>query len=133
MSAAIGPAARKRTTAHLESYQWKPGQSGNPIGRRLGSRNKLSEDFLKALQADFEAHGVEAIEAVRTKRPQDYLKIIASLLPAKSELDVSIGPSPELKVALSEFAADYTAVRDAMQRIGVSPVMIEAVTIEEDE
>ena len=112
---------------------FQPGVSGNPAGRPIGSRNKLSEAFLKALEADFQIHGATAIEDVRTKRPQDYLKVIASLLPRGLELDVSVGPSPELKLALSEFAADYSAVKDAMARIGVSPVMIEAITVEEDD
>ena len=26
---------------HLKKYSWKPGESGNPNGRPLGSKNKL--------------------------------------------------------------------------------------------
>jgi hypothetical protein len=58
---------------------WKPGQSGNPAGRPKGARSKLSEDFFKALAADFETHGVATIIAMRTERPGDYAKMIASL------------------------------------------------------
>lgn len=58
-------------------HQFKPGNPGRP----KGSRNKLGEDFIKAMQEDFHEHGVAAIETVRTERPHEYLKVIASLLP----------------------------------------------------
>lgn len=72
---------KKNPAAHLEQYKWQPGQSPNPAGRPKGSRNKLSESFLAAMSDDFEQHGVEVIEKVRIERPQDYLKIIASIVP----------------------------------------------------
>jgi hypothetical protein len=39
------------------------------------------ELFLLALQKDFEANGIAAVERVRNERPADYLKVIASLIP----------------------------------------------------
>lgn len=60
---------------------WKSGQSGNPGGRPKGSRNKLGEAFLEALHNDFQEHGIEAVETVRTEKPDQYLKVIASILP----------------------------------------------------
>lgn len=66
---------------------WQPGQSGNPKGRTKGARNKLGEAFLDALQADFAEHGVAAIQKVRTDRPHEYLKVVASILP--KELNVN--------------------------------------------
>ena len=68
---------KKQKPAHL----FKPGQSGNPLGWPKGSRNKLSEDFIAAMAADFEEHGVTAITSVRAERSGDYLKIIASIVP----------------------------------------------------
>jgi hypothetical protein len=61
--------------------QWQPGQSGNPKGRPLGSRNKLNEKFILALHDDFTKHGPAVIEKVRETRPEIYLKVIASILP----------------------------------------------------
>ena len=60
---------------------WKPGQSGNPAGRPRGSRNKLGEDFIAALAADFIEHGPMVIEKVRVEHPMAYLKLIASVIP----------------------------------------------------
>lgn len=67
-------------TGHL-SPKWQPGQSGNPAGRPKGSRNKLGEEFIAALYEDFKANGTSVIETVRAEKPDQYLKVIASILP----------------------------------------------------
>jgi hypothetical protein len=67
---------------------FEPGNNANPKGRPKGSRNKLGEDFLKALHDDFTAHGISAIAEVREKTPHHYMKVIASILP--KELNIRI-------------------------------------------
>lgn len=69
----------------LVPYHYKPGQSGNPAGRPKGARSKLAELTLQRLLADFDLHGVEAIEEVRKKNPSHYLAAIVSLLPKQQE------------------------------------------------
>lgn len=64
---------------------WKAGQSGNPAGRPKGARSKLSEQFLKDMLADFEQHGAATIAAVRQDKPDQYLKVVASILPKEIE------------------------------------------------
>lgn len=82
------PAAEK-LPAHLrDDLKFKPGKSGNPNGRPKGSRNALGEAFLEAMHDDFKAHGVEAIQKVRDEKPDQYLKVIASILP--KDLNVNI-------------------------------------------
>lgn len=65
----------------FEPFAWQPGQSGNPLGRPKGSRNKLGEAFIEALHDDFKEHGVEAIQKVRAEKPDQYLKVVASVIP----------------------------------------------------
>jgi hypothetical protein len=64
---------------------WQPGQSGNPAGRPKGSRAKLAEDFCKALMEDFAKDGATAIVTMRTEKPNEYARMIASLLPKEVE------------------------------------------------
>jgi hypothetical protein len=64
---------------------WQPGQSGNPAGRPKGARSKLGEEFLKAMLADFEQHGAVVISTVREEKPDQYLKVVASILPKEIE------------------------------------------------
>jgi hypothetical protein len=69
--------------------KFQPGQSGNPAGRPLGAKSKLTEDFLSALHEDFTENGKAAIVAARTEKPDQYLKVIASLVPKDVNLSVN--------------------------------------------
>lgn len=66
---------------------------GNP-GRPKGARNKLGEAFLSALHDDFNEHGVEAIAKVRDEKPDQYLKVIASILP--KDLNITVNKFDDL-------------------------------------
>ena len=67
-------------------HLFKPGQSGNPKGREKGSRNKLGEEFIQKLYADFQEHGEAAIVQVRTEKPDAYLKVISGILPKELKI-----------------------------------------------
>jgi len=70
---------------------FQPGQSGNPKGRPMHSRQRLSEQFINALGEDFELHGVSAIRRMRKCKPDAYVRVVADLLPknVKVEADAS--------------------------------------------
>lgn len=83
-------AAADNTAPKQRGVPFKPGQSGNPAGRPKGARQKLGEDFLNALRDDFEANGPAVIQAVRSEKPDQYLKVIASILPKEIELSADV-------------------------------------------
>jgi hypothetical protein len=56
-------------------------------GRKKGTRNKLSADFVAELAAAFEERGAEAIQIVITERPHEFLRIIAAILPKEFEIN----------------------------------------------
>ncbi|TPJ75998.1 hypothetical protein FJ419_20115 [Mesorhizobium sp. B2-6-2] len=52
-----------------------------PCPRPKRSRRTLVDDFAAALRADFRAHGAGVIAAVRAEKPEQYLKVVLTLLP----------------------------------------------------
>jgi hypothetical protein len=75
-----GEQAKPDKTRHLKPA-WKPGESGNPAGRPLGSRNKLSESVIQDIAADWAIGGPETIARVRMTDPATYFRVVASILP----------------------------------------------------
>lgn len=88
------PAARKLPAHKRDDLKFQPGQSGNPKGRTKGSRNKLGESFLEDMYADWQQHGTEVIEAVRKDKPEQYLKVVASILP--KDLNINVNQMDEM-------------------------------------
>ena len=70
------------------SASWKPGQSGNPAGRPRGSKDAITKEFLDTLTADFKKHGAAVVEGARERNPNEYLRVIASILPKDQNLRV---------------------------------------------
>ena len=104
-----------------EKHQpWKPGESGNLLGRPKGSRNKIEKDFLAELAADFaeldengRKRGRTAIAEMRETKPADYVRAIVTLMP--KELNVNQNPlgeltDDELEDAISLIRASLEAV-----------------------
>jgi hypothetical protein len=100
----------EKKLANLKVF--KPGSewTGNAKGRPRGSRNKLGEDFIAAMHADFEAHGADTIKRVREERPADYVKVIAGILP--KELNVTTNALEELSD--DDLAAGIAALQSVL-------------------
>ncbi|WP_456756543.1 DUF5681 domain-containing protein [Bradyrhizobium sp. USDA 4461] len=60
---------------------WKPGQSGNPLGRPQGARSKFSEAACADALADWTAHGKKTLARVRQDDPSTYLRVLFSIIP----------------------------------------------------
>jgi hypothetical protein len=58
-------------------------------GRRVGSRNKLTEAFATDLRLAWERDGASVLERVARDEPGTLLKVVASLMPRDVDIDVS--------------------------------------------
>lgn len=83
---------------------FQKGQSGNPAGRKPGSRQKLSDNLLATIAADFAKHGQKTLDRVRETDPTGYMKIVVSLVP--KELAIGDGEGGPLTVVIRKIASD---------------------------
>jgi len=103
------------------------GVSGNPGGKPVQSRNRITGALLAALADDFDEHGQSAIVACREQTPARYLAIVASLLPKQleiaqekpvremtsEELEAEIAWTLERALAQEQFEKDWYAAQAA--------------------
>jgi Family of unknown function (DUF5681) len=67
---------------------WKPGQSGNPKGRPVGSRQKIAEQLLTAFAAVLDEDPVVALRELKQNDPAKFWTIASGLLPKETLLSV---------------------------------------------
>lgn len=82
---------------------FQKGRSGNPGGKPVNARNRITTAFLEVLAADFAKHGKRAIEAAREADPMGYMKVCAALCPR--DVNHSLDASQTLLDALRHRAA----------------------------
>lgn len=68
-------------TKQVPATAWKPGQSGNPAGRPIGARARISEKLLADLATVWEAHGQSVLERLALTDPGKLAQIAYGLLP----------------------------------------------------
>ncbi len=100
---------------------WRPGQSGNPSGRPIGSRSAFSSAFLSDLMAVWQEHGRETMVHCAKHDPSLFFGICSRVLP--KDVAVSItertpgGLAPDdWQLVLAMLDATKTALPDASSR-----------------
>ena len=90
---------------------------GNKIGakggRVLGSRNRLANEYVMALQRAFKRHGADCIERVAKNDPAKFLTILSAIMP--KEVLSKIEVSADIDIAIKQ-----SAVLDAYRALGAN-------------
>ena len=91
-------AGHPNAIAGLAPTMWKPGVSGNPGGRPVGTQLKINKKFLNDLLKVYEVKGKKAIEDMCDKDPSAFVRVLASLLPKEMNLNIKENPFDGLSV-----------------------------------
>lgn len=83
-------------------------------GRPKGSRNKLGEAFLADMLEDWSNHGPAVIAEVRAEKPDQYLKVVASILP--KELNLRVGEFDDMTD--DELARELASISQQLVALG---------------
>ena len=93
----------------------KPGETLNPGGKPVNSRNRLQGKFLRAIADDFELHGLEAIQRMREEKPERYIECIAALMPKEFAQTSPLDGYTEEEIDNAIAAVEATIVAKAQQ------------------
>jgi hypothetical protein len=98
-------------------------------GRKRGSRNLLSEQFLGDLHDAWKRHGKAVLEAAAKEEPVAFLKVVAGVMPRLIDIDASVSVHSELTIEARDFAEAYKRWGQFIGAKGVP--LIEAEVVED--
>ena len=112
------------TPTRTKGGQFAKGHRGYG-GRKLGSRNRLSESFLADLHKTWLKHGKKVLDRVAETAPETFLRVCATVLPKAMEIDgvLNVEHHSTLHVEARDFAEAYQRWGAV---IGARPPLIEA-------
>lgn len=102
------PAIGKALVVHGRPIE--KGQVLNPLGRPIGSRNKLTEAFLKDLHEIWEEGGIEMLRYLGKNDPRSIVAACVALVPKSIEVDATqrIYQVRETPLTPDEWAAKHS-------------------------
>jgi Family of unknown function (DUF5681) len=69
-------------------HRWRPGETGNPKGRPIASRQKIAESLLAEFRDALDSGDPDALKRLKADDPGAFYKIAAGLLPRETSLKV---------------------------------------------
>ena len=84
------------------------GQSGNPAGRPIGARNKVSALFMENVYDQWQKYGIEALKKAAQEEPMQFCKMMAGLVPKETNNTTDIQVS--FLDALKRISSDEPAI-----------------------
>ena len=104
-----------------KSPQWKPGVSGNPAGKPIGTRHAFSQGFIRDFALVWQEEGLEAVRKVGRRSPESFVAMAAKVCPADVRISIEQstgGLSPQDWMLVQEVvSAVKAALPDAGRRL----------------
>lgn len=134
MSAANNPVSEKpkpRNPGWANVRPAKKGEVRNPLGRGIGSRNKLADAFIADVHDKWQVQGPAVLDETIKRKPWEFVKIVAGLMPQKLEITSKFQSLPDAELrdslarALRELAPGANAGA-SRGRLGDQARIIEA-------
>ena len=90
---------------------WKPGQTGNPNGRPVGSRSAFSQAYVRDFQTVWDESGIDAIREMAKKNPSGFVAVASKLIPQQVSLDMQASLPGNLSLE------DWQLLREVIQAV----------------
>ena len=68
--------------------KWQPGQSGN-ISGRSSIQQRLDQAFRRNVFQMWREHGQRCLEQMIANRPEEFCKLVASMLPRQTHMEIN--------------------------------------------
>jgi hypothetical protein len=102
MSGAENPVLEKPKPRNPGWSNIKPARKGevrNPLGRGIGSRNKLADAFIADVHDKWQVQGPAVLDETIKRKPWEFVKIVAGLMPQKLEITSKFQSLPDAELA----------------------------------
>lgn len=96
-----------------EDGTFPPGVSGNPGGRPKGARCKFGEAFVLDFAEDWAKNGKAALESLRGKSIEGYVRVGCAILPKVIEFD---DETKEILAAAAGVQIDFNKIREKLDK-----------------
>ena len=116
-----------RTDRNERTGRFLTGNNGG--GRKVGSRNRLGEQFITDLYREWENSGASALKRMAADEPAQFVKVVAQILPREIDATLTV-EHMELFAQARNFAE---AFRLAQRYIGADPDDPELIEVEADD
>lgn len=93
----------------------KKGAVLNPKGRPVGARSKLQESFLADCYKLWQDKGMEALELMAAEKPNEFCRMIASLMPKELEINDMSDAERAIREASYEQLQSVILAADSMR------------------
>jgi len=101
--------------------RFKPGQSGNPAGRPVASRQKIAEQLLADIKVVWEERGLAVLRTLASEDPASFARIAYGLIPRDIFLQVAPAVPAGLEPEQWQRLRDILSMVERVAPPGTSP------------